>query len=497
MKFYVNPKSDDKKAIADFNVKYGFPINTWAETAATDTKSENDGTFALSTGMKIYFPAGASGKPLAKYYGFYVPRMIPFFSSQGNNQIDVVVNSKKAIKCWSWGSYNGDGWFFKKEKFETLIVPGAADTSYTWGPFFDKGADASAISDYYQLMQMKEMNMVICEVGTTDGTADTGDAIMIPATQVTPWSSNANNPLPQSASTAPLSSSQESMITGKGADDKVWGKIPLIAGADQYMGEMNLICRDTTQITARMPQFETKQKLIGSNAAVTFPLSVTSGTDANDRHNDNAAGKNRFFDVLTTTDTATTWVIGAAKLNAILQFGQAAKSDWNSNLGTVSICAPQTNFVMDPSLVMLSGTSADGKILCTGKYDYTVGANNQWITTGYAARKQRWCRWCAATHASNRVSMMIKDFVPATTKDRRLTGFTVLSSDDNGWVYMSTDAETTATRQNWVEQKDSACGKGQTMKQSTNGQLATFTMKSPVPIAVNQVLVWEVVTGSD
>lgn len=35
------------------------------------------------------------------------------------------------------------------------------------------------------------------------------------------------------------------------------------------------------------------------------------------------------------------------------------------------------------------------------------------------------------------------------------------------------------------------------MKQSTNGQLATFTMKSPVPIAVNQVLIWEVVTGSD
>jgi hypothetical protein len=114
MKFYVNPKSDDKKTIADFNVKYGFPINTWVLRAGTNTKSSNDGTYALSTGMKIYLAPGAAGKPVAKYYGFYVPRMIPFFHSDGNNQIDIVVNSKRAVKCWSWGSYNGEGWYSKK-----------------------------------------------------------------------------------------------------------------------------------------------------------------------------------------------------------------------------------------------------------------------------------------------------------------------------------------------------------------------------------------------
>jgi hypothetical protein len=34
--------------------------------------------------------------------------------------------------------------------------------------------------------------MVICEVGTADGTTDTGDVIIIPATQDTPWANGDN-----------------------------------------------------------------------------------------------------------------------------------------------------------------------------------------------------------------------------------------------------------------------------------------------------------------
>jgi hypothetical protein len=125
----------------------------------------------------------------------------------------------------------------------------------------------------------------------------------------------------------------------------------------------------------------------------------------------------------------------------------------------MTICAPQTNFVMDPALKIVSGAAADGKKECTAKYDYTVGLNDQWVVTGYNDRKQRWCRWCDAALATDKVQVLIIDYVPATTKDRKTTGFTVLSSDTDGLVYMATDTMSTKTRQNWVEQADNACGK--------------------------------------
>ena len=62
------------------------------------------------------------------------------------------------------------------------------------------------------------MNMVICNVGDTDGTADTGDVIIIPATQKTPWKGGNEidgattwdvdvDPLPLAVSTSPYASS--------------------------------------------------------------------------------------------------------------------------------------------------------------------------------------------------------------------------------------------------------------------------------------------------
>jgi hypothetical protein len=36
--------------------------------------------------------------------------MTAFYNSKGGNQIDVVVNSKRAVKCWMWGTYNGMGY---------------------------------------------------------------------------------------------------------------------------------------------------------------------------------------------------------------------------------------------------------------------------------------------------------------------------------------------------------------------------------------------------
>lgn len=94
------------KTDAQMLVSYGFPQNTWSPNTASKI-STNDGTLAPATGLKLYVAAAAV--PLADYYGFYVLRMTPFFKSTGANEIEVVVNSARAVKCWLWGSNNGAG----------------------------------------------------------------------------------------------------------------------------------------------------------------------------------------------------------------------------------------------------------------------------------------------------------------------------------------------------------------------------------------------------
>jgi len=46
------------------------------------------------------------------------------------------------------------------------------------------------------------LNMVICKLGTTAGTATTGDIIIVPSTQSDAGVGGANNPLPEQGSTA-------------------------------------------------------------------------------------------------------------------------------------------------------------------------------------------------------------------------------------------------------------------------------------------------------
>jgi hypothetical protein len=45
--------------------------------------------------MKLYIAADAV--PVADSYGFYVPRMTPFFKSTGGNEIDVVVSTARTV----------------------------------------------------------------------------------------------------------------------------------------------------------------------------------------------------------------------------------------------------------------------------------------------------------------------------------------------------------------------------------------------------------------
>lgn len=100
--------------------------------------------------------------------------MTPFFKATGGNEIDVVVSTKRAVQCWSWGSYNGAGWAHKD----------AFVGNEYWA------------NKYLPLVQYAGLNMVICKLGTAKGTATTGDVVVIPATQSGPILDNVNNPLP-------------------------------------------------------------------------------------------------------------------------------------------------------------------------------------------------------------------------------------------------------------------------------------------------------------
>jgi len=153
--FYVIVKA--AVADADMKVSFGFPLNVFQ--VAANKMTANDGSAALSVGMKLYI--APSAVPVAKYYGFYAARMIPFFKATGGNEIQVVVNSARAVKCWSWGSYNGAGYALKHNDIALGFHGGK----------------------YKALYQYKGLNMVTCEIGTAAGTATTGDVVIIPATQ--------------------------------------------------------------------------------------------------------------------------------------------------------------------------------------------------------------------------------------------------------------------------------------------------------------------------
>jgi hypothetical protein len=64
--------------------------------------------------------------------------------------------------------------------------------------------------------------MIICKLDkATAGTKDTGDVVIIPATQSAPQGAGVNNPVPGADFTDPvLGSSRESMVTAAGGTGK-------------------------------------------------------------------------------------------------------------------------------------------------------------------------------------------------------------------------------------------------------------------------------------
>jgi hypothetical protein len=452
--FYVHVKT----AVTDANMKvgYGFPINTYSATAGASKNSGNNGAIVLSTGMKIYVAAG--DVPLADYYGFHALRMIPFWKSTGGNEIEVVVNSARAVQCWSWGSAQGEGW--------------ASIHNPVWATYFT--------AKYFALMQYAQMNMVICKIGTAAGTATTGDVIVIPATQKAPDATNVNNPLPKYASATPvLSSGRASVVTAANTNNK---NLVIIAGTDQYLGTMTKISNADTNLDTVIQAAD----LVGTGASghAAFPTAISN-------LNDNASG--RVWDIV--AKTGSEWIIGATKLAALLRFKLATAATWTDPQAVLTVCGPQAGSVIPTTTEMTSGSAGTGTA-CTAAFLYTVHGQDALVVTGYSTRAQRWCRWCNAADNSGVVEVYLKDFVPPTTSTRLLKGISAVGSSTGGAASLAVATQATATLQESVVVGSSGCGKsGQTTKKSTKGQSVEFTMKSPVPLAAGQFVIWEDVTS--
>lgn len=229
--------------------------------------------------------------------------MIPFYTSNGGNEIETRVNSARKVQCWNWGSYNGAG--FAQTKTEV---------DKNWALFF-----ATNHAVYVPTRQFAGLNMVICKV-TKDTAASnvagyTGDVVVIPATQTACDNTKtdklikykSHDPLPGVASTDPLPSNMKGLLA---VANNAETKMTILGGADQYLGALSHIAgselstfKDTIQVDA----------LAGTASKFAFPDSFVANNAK--RVNDNASGG--LFDILNAAGTTSSvWLIGAKAMEA-------------------------------------------------------------------------------------------------------------------------------------------------------------------------------------
>jgi|DeetaT_19_FD_contig_121_1327_length_3601_multi_4_in_0_out_0_2 hypothetical protein len=174
------------------------------------------------------------------------------------------------------------------------------------------------------------MNMVICKLGTTQGTATTGDIVIIPSTQSDPGVGGANNPLPEQGQVTMLPSSVSGITDAQTSTTNFFA---ILAGTDEYLGTMTFISQATTAFNTIHPSADaTAGAAAGTDPAVFLPIGITQAQ----RNTNSGSGGEGTWDML--QKTSGEWVIGTTKINALLNFKNAADSDWTDAQGVAAIC---------------------------------------------------------------------------------------------------------------------------------------------------------------
>lgn len=173
-----------------------------------------------------------------------------------------------------------------------------------------------------------------------------------------------------------------------------------------------------------------------------------------------------------------------------MTFSLAAAADWTNDRAIAAICSNTVNAAIPATTVMHAGTSVSGA-KCTEAFEWTVYLDDYLVTTGYNTKTKRQCRFCSSTFADSKASFFLKDYAPPTTGDRKITRLSVWAQATTGAGKLSTDTMKTHTPQNPVEIASNGCGKtGQETKKETKGQSVEFSIKSPVPLAKGQMVIW-------
>jgi len=473
--FYIGAKAANDLTDANANVKVSFPLGTYGspDTAYT-VESTNNGASVLNTGVKIYIAAGAA--PPTTHMGIFTVRMTPFFKSTGQNQVELSMNSARTVSCWHFSSADGSGYCIKH-----------ANDYLT----FFTGEDLL----YREAIMFGGMGLLVCELGTGTGTATTGDAIFVPATQQG-WASDlATMALPglgtEDTGTAgladfPVNNQAGALACADDGSSSCSGAACHAAIRMMFSSDANLysMTRIADGSASSIDDIIQADQVIGTtgNAWTTWYSTTTAG-----QYNDNDSTNNEFDMDGVNGDH---WIYGNTGIATQLSWKQEGAITYTHVQDAMVVCTPVTGSAIPASVVMTAGTDGTG-LACTSVFAYSY-----MVTT---TRHHRQCRWCAATFSTPNVKIHLADYTPPASPKRTITGVSIwgvegTTGDDS---YYTPDATETIERLIPTAAVAGSCGANPAnILQNTNAQSVAFTFKAPVPLSSGQVVIWDETTGT-
>lgn len=332
------------------------------------------------------------------------------------------------------------------------------------------------------------MGLLVCEVGTAVGTATTGDAIFVPATQQV-HAAVAGQYLPglgteddatAGLATAPMNNHGGVLLcaTNGGAHNPM----RMMFGSTKDLYAITRIADGTASAMDDIMQLD---NVVGasSNAALPYFYATTTAP----QYNDNDASNNEFdMDGV----TGTQWIYGNTGIATQLTWRQEGAITYSHVKDAMVVCTPVTGSALPASLAITAGTDGTGAA-CSAAYAYS------YLPTA-TTRSHRMCRWCSATFASTKAQLHIADYTPPTTPKRTISGISIWGTESTGDdSYYTPDSIETIERLIPTAAVAGTCGANPAkIAQSTNAQSVAFTFKTPVALTSGQVVVWQETTST-
>jgi hypothetical protein len=333
------------------------------------------------------------------------------------------------------------------------------------------------------------MGLLVCEIGTATGTATTGDAIFIPATQQE-HAAVALQYLPglgtEEDATAGLATAPMNNLGGAllcATDSSNHNPIRMMFGSEKNLYTMTRIADGSASSLDDIVQAD---NVVGASSNAALPYWYVTTTAG--QYNDNDSSNNEFdMDAV----TGTQWIYGGTGIATLLTTRNEGAVTWAHVQDAMVVCTPVTGSALPASLVITAGTDGTGAA-CAAAFAYS------YLPTA-TTRSHRMCRWCSATFSSTKLQLHIADYTPPVTPKRTIAGVSIwavegTTGDDS---YYTPDTIDTIERLLPTATVAGSCGANPAkIAQSTLAQSVAFTFKTTVPLASGQVVVWQETTST-